>query len=155
MLTNTVLTMIVCVFFFFNDTATTEIYTLSLHDALPIFGPLLAVVEVLQQHPAAVKVSEAGSARRRKETFRDLDIIATANDPESLIDYFTKLKWVIEVVAKGPTKATVLSNEGLRFDLRVVPPESYGNLLQHFTGSKDHNGALRERAAQDRLSVSE
>jgi len=118
-------------------------------------GPLLAVVEVLQQQPAAVKVSEAGSARRRKETFRDLDIIATANDPEALIDYFTKLKWVIEVVAKGPTKATVLSNEGLRFDLRVVPPESYGNLLQHFTGSKDHNVALRERAVKDGLSVSE
>jgi DNA polymerase (family X) len=118
-------------------------------------GPLLAVVEVLREHPAAVKVSEAGSARRRKETFRDLDIIATANDPEALIDYFTKLKWVIEVVAKGPTKATVLSNEGLRFDLRVVPPESYGNLLQHFTGSKDHNVALRERAVKDGLSVSE
>jgi DNA polymerase (family 10) len=118
-------------------------------------GPLLAVVDVLQEHPAAVKVSEAGSARRRKETFRDLDIIATARDPESLIDYFTKLKWVIEVVAKGPTKATVLSNEGLRFDLRVVPPESYGNLLQHFTGSKDHNVALRERAVKDGLSVSE
>jgi DNA polymerase (family X) len=118
-------------------------------------GPLLAVVEVLREHPAAVKVSEAGSARRRKETFRDLDIIATANDPEALIDYFTKLRWVIEVVAKGPTKATVLSNEGLRFDLRVVPPESYGNLLQHFTGSKDHNVALRERAVKDGLSVSE
>jgi DNA polymerase (family X) len=118
-------------------------------------GALLAVVEVLQEHPAAVKVSEAGSARRRKETFRDLDIIATAKDPEALIDYFTKLKWVIEVVAKGPTKATVLSNEGLRFDLRVVPPESYGNLLQHFTGSKDHNVALRERAVRDGLSVSE
>jgi DNA polymerase (family 10) len=118
-------------------------------------GALLAVVEVLQEHPAAVKVSEAGSARRRKETFRDLDIIATARDPESLIDYFTKLKWVIAVEAKGPTKATVLSNEGLRFDLRVVPPESYGNLLQHFTGSKDHNVALRERAVKDGLSVSE
>jgi len=118
-------------------------------------GALLAVVEVLQEHPAAVKVSEAGSARRRKETFRDLDIIATAKDPEALIDYFTKLKWVIEVVAKGPTKATVLSNEGLRFDLRVVPPESYGNLLQHFTGSKDHNVALRERAVKDGFSVSE
>jgi DNA polymerase (family 10) len=118
-------------------------------------GPLLAVVGVLQEHPAAVKVSEAGSARRRKETFRDLDIIATANDPTALIDYFTKLKWVIEVVAKGPTKATVLSNEGLRFDLRVVPPQSYGNLLQHFTGSKDHNVALRERAVKDGLSVSE
>jgi DNA polymerase (family 10) len=118
-------------------------------------GPLLAVVEVVREHPAAVKVSEAGSARRRKETFRDLDIIATADDPEALIDYFTKLKWVIEVVAKGPTKATVLSNEGLRFDLRVVPPESFGNLLQHFTGSKDHNVALRERAVKDGLSVSE
>jgi DNA polymerase (family 10) len=118
-------------------------------------GPLLAAVEVLQAHPAAVKVSEAGSARRRKETFRDLDIIATAKNPEALIDHFTKLKWVIEVVAKGPTKATVLSNEGLRFDLRVVPPESYGNLLQHFTGSKDHNVALRERAVKDGLSVSE
>ncbi len=118
-------------------------------------GALLAVVSVLREHPAAVKVSEAGSARRRKETFRDLDIIATAKDPQALTDYFTKLKWVIEVVAKGPTKATVLSNEGLRFDLRVVPPESYGNLLQHFTGSKDHNVALRERAVKDGLSVSE
>jgi DNA polymerase (family 10) len=118
-------------------------------------GALLAVVSVLRDHPAAVNVSEAGSARRRKETFRDLDIIATATDPESLIDYFTSLAWVIEVVAKGSTKATVLSNEGLRFDLRVVPPESYGNLLQHFTGSKDHNVALRERAVKDGLSVSE
>src|ERR671924_1030714 len=118
-------------------------------------GALLAVVGVLQEHPAAVKVSEGGSARRRKETFRELDIIATARDPEALTDYFTKLKWVIEVVAKGPTKATVLSNEGLRFDLRVVPPKSYGNLLQHFTGSKDHNVALRERAVKDGLSVSE
>jgi DNA polymerase (family X) len=118
-------------------------------------GALLAVVSVLREHPAAVEVSEAGSARRRKETFRDLDIIATAKDPEALIDYFTKLRWVIEVVAKGPTKATVLSNEGLRFDLRVVPPESYGNLLQHFTGSKHHNLALRERAVKDGLSVSE
>jgi DNA polymerase (family 10) len=118
-------------------------------------GALLAVVSVLREHPAAVEVSEAGSARRRKETFRDLDIIATATDPEALIDYFTKLRWVIEVVAKGPTKATVLSNEGLRFDLRVVPPASYGNLLQHFTGSKHHNLALRERAVKDGLSVSE
>jgi DNA polymerase (family 10) len=118
-------------------------------------GALLAVVSVLRDHPAAVEVSEAGSARRRKETFRDLDIIATAHDPDALIDYFTKRAWVIEIVAKGPSKATVLSNDGLRFDLRVVPPESYGNLLQHFTGSADHNVALRERAVKDGLSVSE
>ncbi len=114
-----------------------------------------AVVAVLRGHPAAVKVSEAGSVRRRKETFRDLDIIATASAPGELTDYFTKLAWVAEVAAKGDTKATVVSDEGLRFDLRVVPPESYGNLLQHFTGSKEHNIALREDAVRRGLSISE
>src|SRR3989440_8217850 len=116
---------------------------------------LLAVVEVLREHPAADRVSEAGSARRRKETVRDLDIIATASDPASLTDYFTKLTWVSEVGAQGPTKATGVSHEGYRFDLRVVPPECYGNLLQHFTGSKDHNIALREDAQRRGLSGSE
>jgi DNA polymerase (family 10) len=114
-----------------------------------------AVVSVLRDHPAAVHVSEAGSVRRRKETFRDLDIIATATDPAELTAFFTQLPWVVEVVAHGDTKATVLSNEGLRFDLRVVPPESYGNLLQHFTGSKDHNVALREEAVRRGFSISE
>ncbi len=116
---------------------------------------LLAVVDVLREHPASDRVSEAGSARRRKETVRDLDIIATARDPGALIDYFTKLTWVAEVVAKGPTKATVVSHESFRFDLRVVPPECYGNLLQHFTGSKEHNLALREDSVRRGLSVSE
>jgi DNA polymerase (family 10) len=123
-----------------------------LGQALPA---LLAVVEVLREHPAADRVSEAGSARRRKETVRDLDIIATASDPKALVDYFTKLNWVAEVVAKGATKATVVSYDGFRFDLRVVPPESYGNLLQHFTGSKEHNLALREDAVRRGFSVSE
>jgi DNA polymerase (family 10) len=114
-----------------------------------------AVVAVLREHPAVVHVSEAGSVRRRKETFRDLDIIATATDPAELTAFFVQLPWVVDVVAQGDTKATVLSNEGLRFDLRVVPPESYGNLLQHFTGSKDHNVALREDAVRRGLSISE
>jgi DNA polymerase (family 10) len=118
-------------------------------------GAVLAVVTALREHPLVEKVSEAGSVRRRKETFRDLDIIATATDPAALTESFTKLNWVDEVAAKGPTKATVVSNEGLRFDLRVVPPESYGNLLQHFTGSKEHNLALREDAVRRGLSVSE
>ena len=114
-----------------------------------------AVVSVLEEHPAAVHVSEAGSVRRRKETFKDLDIIATATDPAELTTYFTQLGWIDAVVAHGDTKATVVSNEGLRFDLRVVPPESYGNLLQHFTGSKDHNVAMREDAVRRGLSISE
>jgi DNA polymerase (family X) len=116
---------------------------------------LRAVVEVLAAHPAADKVSIAGSSRRMRETVRDLDIIATASDPAALLDYFCSLRWVVDVAAKGPTKATVVSHEGLRFDLRVVPPESYGNLLQHFTGSARHNVALREAAVRRGLSVSE
>jgi DNA polymerase (family 10) len=131
----------------------------TLEPVRPLLGqglaPVLAVVEVLREHPAADLVSEAGSVRRRKETFRDLDIIATANDPRALIDYFLKLNWVSEVAAHGDTKATVVSHEGLRFDLRVVPPESFGNLLQHFTGSKHHNVALREAAVKKGLSISE
>jgi DNA polymerase (family 10) len=123
-----------------------------LGDGLPA---VLAAVAELREHPAAVAVSEAGSVRRRKETFRDLDIIATATEPAELTAYFTQLPWVIEVAAHGDTKATVISREGLRFDLRVVPPESFGNLLQHFTGSKDHNVAMREAAVKRGLSISE
>ena len=112
-------------------------------------------VEALRAHPAALRVSEAGSVRRRRETFRDLDLIATATDPAALTAAFVALPFVAEVVAHGDTKATVISGNGLRFDLRVVPPESYGNLLQHFTGSKDHNVALREDAVRRGFSVSE
>jgi DNA polymerase (family 10) len=114
-----------------------------------------AVVQVLRDHPASNEVSEAGSARRRTETVKDLDIIATASDPAALTEYLTQLKWVAEIAAHGKTKATVVSHDGLVFDLRVVPPDSYGNLLQHFTGSKRHNVALREDAVRRGLSVSE
>jgi DNA polymerase (family 10) len=116
---------------------------------------VLEAVEELRAHPAALEASEAGSARRRRETVRDVDIIATARDPGALIAHFTELPWVVEVAARGGTKATVVSGHGLRFDLRVVPPECYGNLLQHFTGSKDHNIAMREEAQRRGLSISE
>ena len=116
---------------------------------------VLGVVAELRAHPAAVDVSEAGSVRRRKETFRDLDVIATATDPAALTEAFTRLPLVAEIVAHGDTKATVISHDGLRFDLRVVPPECFGNLLQHFTGSKEHNVAMREEAQRRGLSISE
>ncbi|HST18459.1 MAG TPA: DNA polymerase/3'-5' exonuclease PolX [Gaiellaceae bacterium] len=116
---------------------------------------LTEAVEELRTHPASVEVCAAGSARRMRETVRDLDIIATATDPAALVEHFCSLPWVVEVAAKGTTKATVVSHDGLRFDLRVVPPESYGNLLQHFTGSKNHNVALREDAVRRGLSISE
>jgi DNA polymerase (family 10) len=120
--------------------------------ALPL---LKKVVETLRDHPAADKVSFAGSARRYRESLRDLDVIATASDPEGLVEAFTQLDFVAGVVAKGGTKGTVISQDGLRFDLRVVPPDCYGNLLQHFTGSKQHNVAMREDAVRRGLSISE
>ena len=135
-----------------DEAATAEPIRPLLGHGLPA---VLAVVETMRSSSLADLVSEAGSVRRRKETFRDLDIIATAADTPALTEWFTKLTWVEEVVARGDTKATVRSNDGLRFDLRVVPPESYGNLLQHFTGSKEHNVALRERAVKQGLSISE
>jgi DNA polymerase (family 10) len=116
---------------------------------------LRAVADALAAHPASVEVSIAGSARRMRETLCDLFVIATATDPVALVDAFCGFPWVVEVAAKGPTKATVVATDGLRFDLRVVPPESYGNLLQHFTGSAAHNIALREDAVRRGLSVSE
>src|SRR5205814_9635184 len=119
---------------------------------LPTAG---AVAAALSAHPAALRVSPARSARRYRETVRDLDLIATASDAKALLEAFCTAPWVVEVAARGGTKATVVAQDGLRFDLRVVPPESYGNLLQHFTGSKDHNVALREAAVRRGLSVSE
>jgi DNA polymerase (family X) len=113
------------------------------------------VVEELLEHPSAIAVSEAGSVRRRREMVADIDLIATSGDAPALIEAFCGASWVSEVVARGDTKATVVSHEPLRFDLRVVPPECYGNVLQHFTGSKDHNVALREEAQRRGLSISE
>jgi DNA polymerase (family 10) len=113
------------------------------------------VVAELEAHPAAIAVSEAGSVRRRKETVRDLDLISTSTDAPALIAAFCEASWVAEIVARGDTKATVVGHDGLRFDLRVVPHECYGNVLQHFTGSRDHNIALREDAVRRGLSISE
>jgi DNA polymerase (family 10) len=120
--------------------------------ALPAVRRAVAEIEA---SGLADRVSEAGSVRRGCETTKDIDLIATAGDPAALTAFFAEREWVAEVVAHGGTKATVVSHEGFRFDLRVVPPESYGNLLQHFTGSKDHNVALREDAVRQGLSVSE
>jgi DNA polymerase (family 10) len=120
--------------------------------ALPLVE---AVVRSLAAHPACDRVSEAGSVRRRAETVKDVDVIATSAAPADLIGHFVGLPIVADLIARGDTKATVVAQDGLRIDLRVVPPECFGNLLQHFTGSKDHNVALREDAVRRGLSISE
>ncbi len=113
------------------------------------------VLAELAALPEAVKVSDAGSIRRRRETVHDIDLVATATDPGALIEKFTRMNWVAEVAGSGETKAEVVGENGLHFDLRVVSPDAYGNLLQHFTGSKQHNIQLREEAVRRGLSISE
>jgi DNA polymerase (family 10) len=120
--------------------------------ALPLVEALVAYVS---DHPAAERVSDAGSARRRSETLKDVDLIATSDDPAALLQHFVAYPSAAKVMAHGETKATLVSQDGISADLRVVPPGCYGNLLQHFTGSKAHNVALREEAVRQGLSVSE
>jgi DNA polymerase (family X) len=113
------------------------------------------IVEALREHPVADRVEIAGSARRMTDTCKDLDIIATADDAAALTKAFTELELVGEIRSRGEAGATIVTHNGLRVDFRVVAPEQFGNVLQHLTGSKEHNMALREYAVRRGLHVSE
>jgi len=97
----------------------------------------------------------AGSLRRFTETAKDVDLVVATRSPRAVADRFAELDWVAVVEARGDTKVTCVAHDGTRVDLRMVEPETYGNLLQHLTGSKDHNVALREAAVRAGLKVSE
>jgi DNA polymerase (family 10) len=114
-----------------------------------------SLAKALREHPAAERVEIAGSARRWTETCRDLDLVATASDPEALADAFCGLPLIGEVSSSGAAGARAVTHNGMSIDLRIVPPENFGNLLQHFTGSKQHNEALRADAVRRGLHVSE
>jgi DNA polymerase (family X) len=109
----------------------------------------------LRDHPAALRVELAGSARRRADTVKDLDIVAAASDAKALSDHFCSLQAIDVVHSSGEAGAKVLTHSGLPVDLRIVPEEAFGNLLQHFTGSGRHNEALRTAAVRRGLHVSE
>lgn len=102
--------------------------------------------EELRSLPQTKQMIVAGSARRRKETIGDVDILATSGEPAAIMEKFVAMPEVIQVIAHGPTKSSVKLRVGLNVDLRVVPEESYGAALNYFTGSKDHNVALRQIA---------
>ncbi|RJQ43026.1 MAG: DNA polymerase/3'-5' exonuclease PolX [Gaiellales bacterium] len=125
---------------------------LLLGEVLPVAEECVALLAAL---PEAREVACAGSVRRMKETVKDVDIIATASEPEALTGAFCSLPLVGDVIASGPTKCSVRTHAGVQIDLRVVPDGLYGNLLQHFTGSKEHNVALREHAISQGFKVSE
>lgn len=122
-------------------------------------GEVMAVVDEivlrLKDVPGLKNLVAAGSIRRFRETIGDIDLMGTADDAEAVIQAFTKLPQVTEVIASGGTKASVRVAGGLQVDLRIVEHEAFGSLLQHFTGSKEHNIILRERARKQGLSLSE
>src|ERR687895_191328 len=113
------------------------------------------LVAGLREHPAALEVELAGSARRRADTVKDLDIVVAATDPGALAEHFCSLPAVDLVQTSGEAGAKVVTHSGLPVDLRIVPEEAFGNLLQHFTGSGRHNEALRTAAVRRGLHVSE
>jgi DNA polymerase (family 10) len=113
------------------------------------------VLDPLRGHPACERADEAGSLRRRAESVGDVDVIAASTDGPALTAWLVAQPFVAEVLGQGTTKASILTHNGVQLDLRVVPPESYGNLLQHFTGSKGHNVRMREDAQRRGMSVSE
>src|ERR671923_2262193 len=133
------------------------------HDGTPAPRVLLSralpvaeqVVAALRAVPGAERVEVAGSLRRQADSVKDLDVIATAADPRALVRALTELPLAESVDSSGDAGGRITTHSGMKVDLKVVEPDQFGNVLQHFTGSKEHNVALREAAVRRGLHVSE
>lgn len=113
------------------------------------------ILEGLRKLECIQRAEGAGSLRRFKETVGDLDFIVASDDPDSVMDWFVKQPGIQEVTARGDTKCSVRFEDGLQADLRVVPDRQFPFALHHFTGSKDHNVKMRQRAIARGYSLSE
>ncbi len=109
----------------------------------------------LQGLPEVDRVEAAGSLRRGMETVGDLDFLVASSKPEPIMEWFTQMEGIVEVTAHGDTKSSVRFEGGMQADLRVVPSEQFYFALHHFTGSKDHNVRMRQKALSMGLSLSE
>jgi DNA polymerase (family 10) len=133
------------------------------HDGTPAPRVLLTralplaeqIVAALQAVPGADRVEIAGSARRLADSVKDIDIIATAADPKALVAAMAELPIIAETGSPGDNALRALTHTGMKVDVRVVEPDQFGNVLQHFTGSKAHNVQLREAAVRAGMHVSE
>ncbi len=112
-------------------------------------------VEFLREINSVKEVQEAGSLRRRKSTVGDIDILVASQSGPDITNAFVKAPFVRDVLARGDTKASIIVDEGVQVDVRVVAPESYGAALQYFTGSKEHNIKLRKIAGEKGWKLSE
>jgi len=120
--------------------------------ALNLAEPIL---EQLRAHPDVIRCSTAGSLRRHKEIVRDIDFLVSSKKPEPVIDFFTGQAGILSVLAKGETKASVILEGGVQADLRVVSDAEYPFAQAYFTGSKEHNIAMRQRAIARGLRLNE
>ena len=121
-------------------------------EALPMVEEIL---DALRPLTGVRNLTAAGSLRRFRDTLGDIDLMGTADNPEEVIKTFVALPQIREVLAQGPTKASVILPGGLQADLRMVEHDSFGSLLQYFTGSKQHNIGLRLRGQKQGLKLSE
>jgi DNA polymerase (family 10) len=123
-----------------------------LSDALSAAGLLL---DGLREHPDVIRCSAAGSLRRFKEVIGDIDLLASSKKPAEVIEFFAAQPGIIKVTAKGETKASVILEGGIQCDLRVVSDREFPFALAYFTGSKEHNIVMRQRAIQRGLRLNE
>jgi DNA polymerase (family 10) len=123
-----------------------------LSDAFRVAEPLL---QSLREHPEVTRCSAAGSLRRFKEVIGDIDLLASSKKPADVIEFFAAQPDVIKVTAKGATKASVILTGGIQCDLRVVSDREFPFALAYFTGSKEHNIVMRQRAIQRGLRLNE
>jgi DNA polymerase (family 10) len=121
-----------------------------LGEALPVAEELCNCLKA-----EARRIEAAGSLRRMKETVGDIDILATSNQPTQLVEAFTRIPRVRKVLEKGEAKSSILLESSLQVDLRVTDEDSFGSALMYFTGSKDHNIALRKLAIAKGLKLNE
>ncbi len=119
---------------------------------LPVAKDILAH---LKKNAPVEKIDLAGSLRRWKDTIKDIDILATSDNPKEVMNVFVHLPNVKEILMHGPTKSSIITQQNLQVDLRVVEKESYGAALTYFTGSKEHNIRLREMAIKKGLKLNE
>src|SRR5882672_4970912 len=121
-------------------------------EVLPIAERL---IEALRSHPEVIRCSFAGSLRRHREVLGDIDLLASSRQPEQVLTLFTTQPGILNVIAKGDTKASVLLEGGIQSDLRVVSDTEFPFALMYFTGSKEHNIVMRQRAIDRGLRLNE
>ncbi len=120
-----------------------------------VVGPVEMILESLRSHPNCLQAEVAGSFRRGKETVHDIDFLVATAEPESLIEHFVNQEWVAKIIVNGATKASINLENGLQCDLRAVSNGEFACALAYFTGSKEHNVAMRGRANDKGYTLNE